>query len=63
MHEFLLPPLLLLLLPPPLLLLMMMWRRWAVTRVLLGWRELHPTVSAAAIAASTAAALRAPMVS
>jgi hypothetical protein len=37
--------------------------RWVVTRVLFGWRELHPTVSAAAIAASTAAALRAPMVS
>lgn len=36
--------------------------RWVVTRVLFGWRELHPTVSAAAIAASTAAALRAPMV-
>lgn len=33
-----------------------------VTRLLFGWQQLHPTASAAAIAASTAAALRAPMV-
>lgn len=33
-----------------------------VTRRLLGWRELHPTPSAAAIAAGTAAAIGAPAV-
>jgi hypothetical protein len=37
--------------------------RLPVTRLLLGWGDLHPTPSAAAIAASTAAALRAPAVS
>ena len=37
-------------------------RLW-LTRVLFGWGDLNPTPSAAAIAASTAAALRAPMVS
>lgn len=36
-------------------------RLW-LTRVLLGWGDLNPTPAAAAIAASTAAALRAPMV-
>ncbi|KAF6263300.1 hypothetical protein COO60DRAFT_1458208 [Scenedesmus sp. NREL 46B-D3] len=34
--------------------------RLPVTRLLLGWGDLHPTPSAAAIAASTAAALRMP---
>jgi hypothetical protein len=37
--------------------------RLPLTRMLLGWGDLHPTPSAAAIAASTAAALRAPAVS
>jgi hypothetical protein len=36
--------------------------RLPLTRLLLGWGDLHPTPSAAAIAASTAAALRAPAV-
>lgn len=36
--------------------------KFVVTRLLFGWQQLHPTASAAAIAASTAAALRAPMV-
>jgi hypothetical protein len=36
--------------------------RLPLTRLLLGWGDLHPTPSAAAIAASTAAALRVPAV-
>jgi hypothetical protein len=36
--------------------------RSRVARAALGWRELHPTPAAAAIAASTAAALRTPAV-
>lgn len=37
--------------------------RLPITRLLLRWGDLHPTPSAAAISASTAAALRAPAVS
>src|SRR5690348_13849338 len=37
--------------------------KWAIGRALLGWQPLHPTPSAAAIAASTAAAMGAPAVS